>query len=308
MIAIQSCWAVQLCSPEGCRILAGGNTPGKSPTVLSRPGGALEPAPKSVPICVHLWLESGKSTQGNASILDPRRRGLGYRNSGHKIQNHKSLSLNMPLRHFPTFPSLKKMPPKVNILLYSQAFGSLQLKSNLSQIKLKGHEKIPQILSAPLIVNHWQIRQKPSKKPCKINPKNRCFCTSINRRLRGGRGANRQKSARFSTNWQIALNSPFSPKPPFVTRCAPTALNLNCGKLKAKKSRFFSGHFVGKSLVNQAKTCQKMLQKCRFFGGNTGVLSSSSNKQKRSMLMPSVATPQINVLFVLHYSLKFLNA
>jgi hypothetical protein len=66
-------------------------------------------------------------------------------------------------------------------------------------MKANGHEKISQIFSGALIGNHWEIRRKPSKKPCKISQKIRCFCTLINRRLNGARGANRQKNARFWT-------------------------------------------------------------------------------------------------------------
>jgi farnesyl-diphosphate farnesyltransferase len=45
---------------------------------------------------------------------------------------------------------------------------------------------------------------------------------------------------------------------------------MNCGKLKAKKSPFFSGHFDAKSLANQAKTAQKVSPKCRNFRGDPG--------------------------------------
>jgi serine protease inhibitor len=69
---------------------------------------------------------------------------------------------------------------------------------------------------------------------------------------------------------------PFPPKPLFVSPCAPTALKMNCGKLKAKKSPFFAGHFAGKSLENQAKTPQKMLQKCRNFRGYPRCILSRS--------------------------------
>jgi hypothetical protein len=61
--------------------------------------------------------------------------------------------------------------------------------------------------------------------------------------------------------------TPFSPKPLSVSPCAPMALNLNCGKLKAKKSSFFSGRFDGKSLRNQTKSGKKVSSKCRNFRG-----------------------------------------
>jgi hypothetical protein len=76
------------------------------------------------------------------------------------------------------------------------------------------------------------------------------------------------KKRPFKAFRQITLISPFSQKQPFVTRCAPTALKMNCGKLKAKNSRFFCRHFARKSLGNQAKTHQNVSPKCRNFRGN----------------------------------------
>jgi hypothetical protein len=81
----------------------------------------------------------------------------------------------------------------------------------------------------------------------------------------------------------------FSLISPLVSPCAPTALNMNCGKLKAKNSPFFSGHFGGNSLGNQAKTHQKMLRKCRNFRGYTAYVFfplstlNSANSQLASL-------------------------
>jgi Domain of unknown function (DUF4855) len=103
----------------------------------------------------------------------------------------------------------------------------------------------------------------------------------------------------------------FSQKPPFVSRCASMALNLNCGKLKAKKSSFFSGHFARKSLANQAKTRQNMLQKCRNFRGLPGHLYESAPCIKwwtpislRDILFPLMKRWLALLLLILPMSLR----
>jgi pectinesterase len=69
-----------------------------------------------------------------------------------------------------------------------------------------------------------------------------------------------------------------------VSRCGSMALAMNCGKLKAKNSDFFIPPKYEKSLGNQAKTRQKMLQICRVFQANTmcffNPLYAQRNRQK----------------------------
>jgi hypothetical protein len=66
--------------------------------------------------------------------------------------------------------------------------------------------------------------------------------------------------------------TPFLPKPLFVSPCAPTALNLNCGKLKAKKIEFFfralCREIIGKSGENPPKSVAKMSE---FAGISQGI-------------------------------------
>jgi hypothetical protein len=64
----------------------------------------------------------------------------------------------------------------------------------------------------------------------------------------------------------------FTQKSLVVSRCGSMALTLNYGKLRAKKSHFFTLPKHNKSLGNQAKTLKKVSPICRNFEGNPGVL------------------------------------
>ena len=74
-----------------------------------------------------------------------------------------------------TFPSAKIKNQNLIIPQCSRASSGIPLKSDLSQIKLIARQKIPKFFPATFIGNHWQIRQKYSKKPCEITQKNARF-------------------------------------------------------------------------------------------------------------------------------------
>jgi hypothetical protein len=78
-----------------------------------------------------------------------------------------------------TFPALKTQNIKCKITQCSRASRDHRLQCPGSLKKVNGHQKISQFFSGTLMENHWQIRRKPSKKPCEISQKNRCFCRII---------------------------------------------------------------------------------------------------------------------------------
>jgi hypothetical protein len=96
------------------------------------------------------------------------------------LPTSKSLSFNISPHHFSTFSSQKMSVANPKNPLYLQDFGDDSLKSDLSQIKVNRHQKNPQIFSARLMGNHWEIRPKAVKKPCKISRKNVQFWSQIN--------------------------------------------------------------------------------------------------------------------------------
>jgi hypothetical protein len=93
----------------------------------------------------------------------------------HFISRWAATALAALMRHLSTFPSAKIKNQNLIIPQCSRASSGIPLKSDLSQIKLIGHKKIPKFFSATFIGNHWQIRQKPPKKPCEITQKNARF-------------------------------------------------------------------------------------------------------------------------------------
>jgi hypothetical protein len=91
------------------------------------------------------------------------------------LQTSNSLSFNMTPRHFSTFPSQKMKGAHTKNSLYLRGFDDGSLKSDLSQIKVNSHQKISRFFSGRLLGNHWEIRPKAAKKPCKISQKNALF-------------------------------------------------------------------------------------------------------------------------------------
>jgi hypothetical protein len=112
---------------------------------------------------------------------------------------------------------------------------------------------------------------------CRPNPKHGSVRPS---QIRGGGAPPPYRTCIHPVNCELSKIRPFSQKPLFVSRCAATALNMNCGKLKAKNSPFFSGHFDRKSLAKWQRHGplggQKVSSKCRNFRGVAAPLAYSS--------------------------------
>jgi hypothetical protein len=131
-------------------------------------------------------------------------------------------------------------------------------------------------------VNHWENPQKRLKKHLKNMP--------IPRTNQACQIARSYGLLTTDSGLAAGSNTHFSPKPLFVSPCAPTALKMNYSKLKAKKSPFFTGHFTAKSLGNQAKTFKKVSPKCRNFRGNPGRFSGTE------IVNPASPAPHLNLL------------